>query len=72
QKNVRGMSPELAAKTYDVLLGPGGFDPKAALDLDGVRTVLTLRSEYGQPTKELTDPMRYIDLSYYQRAVQPR
>jgi ABC-type nitrate/sulfonate/bicarbonate transport system substrate-binding protein len=72
QKNVRGMSPELAAKTYDVLLGPGGWDPKAAIDVDGVRTVLTLRSEYGQPQKELTDPMRYIDLSYYQRAMQPR
>jgi ABC-type nitrate/sulfonate/bicarbonate transport system substrate-binding protein len=72
QKNVRGMSPELAAKTYDVLLGPGGFDPKAAIDQEGVRTVLKLRSEYGQPKKELTDPDRYVDLAYYQRAMQGR
>lgn len=72
QKNVRGMSPELAAKTYDVLLGPGGFDPKAALDMEGVRTVLTLRSEYGRPQKELTDPGKYSDLSYYQRAMPSR
>jgi ABC-type nitrate/sulfonate/bicarbonate transport system substrate-binding protein len=71
-KNVRGMTPDLAAKTYDVLLGPGGFDPRAALDIEGVRTVLKLRSEYGEPKKELTDPMRYIDLSYYQKAMQGR
>ncbi len=72
QKNVRGMSPELAAKTYDVLLGPGGFEPKAALDVEGVRTVLKLRSEYGRPQKELTDPAKYTDLTYYQRAMQGR
>lgn len=73
QKNVRGMTPELAAKTYDVLLAPtGGFDPKASLDVEGVRTVLKLRSEYGEPRKELTDPTRYYDLTYHQRAMQGR
>lgn len=69
QTNVRGMSSEVAAKTYDVLLGPaGGFQRDAALDLEGARTVLTLRSEYGRPRKELIDPARYVDLSYYERA----
>jgi hypothetical protein len=69
QQNVRGMSPELAAKTYDVLLAPtGGFDRNAALDVEGVRTVLALRSEYGRPQKSLTDPARYYDLSYYDKA----
>lgn len=73
QKNVQGMTPELAARTYDVLLAPvGGFDRAAALDLDGARTVLKLRSEYGRPRKELTDPNRYVDLSYYDRAARPR
>ncbi len=73
QKNVHGMSPELAEKTYNVLLAPsGGVDPTAALDVDGIRTVLTLRSEYGRPQKELTDPTRYYDLSYYERATTPR
>src|SRR5262245_9199658 len=34
QKNVRGMTPELAEKTHDVLLAPtGGFEKGAALDL---------------------------------------
>jgi ABC-type nitrate/sulfonate/bicarbonate transport system substrate-binding protein len=69
QKNVRGMTPELAAKTYDVLLAPaGGFAPDGALDVEGVRTVLKVRSKYGRPAKELTDPARYYDLSYYERA----
>ena len=73
QKNVRGMTPDLADKTYDVLLAPvGGFARTAALDLEGARTVLKLRSEYGRPPKELTDPTRYVDLSYYERASGPR
>src|SRR3989442_1409505 len=59
-------TPELAAKTYDVLLGRG-FEPDAALDVEGIRTVLALRSQYGRPQKELTDPARYYDLSYYDR-----
>ena len=73
QKNVRGMTPELADKAHAVLLAPvGGFEPSAAFDLEGARTVLKLRSEYGQPRKELTDPLRYIDLSYYEQASRPR
>lgn len=68
-KNVRGMTPELAAKTYDVLLAPvGGFFPTGEIDMEGVRTVLKLRTEYGRPQKTLTDPARYIDLSYYEKA----
>jgi ABC-type nitrate/sulfonate/bicarbonate transport system substrate-binding protein len=73
QKNVRGMTPDLAGKTHDVLLAPvGGFDRAAALDVEGARTVLKLRSEYGRPQKELTDPTRYVDLSYYEQAARPR
>lgn len=73
QKNVRAMTPELAAKTYDVLLGTtGGFEPNAKLDVEGIRTVLKLRSEYGRPQKELTDPTRYFDVSYYDRAAKPQ
>ncbi len=73
EKNVRGMSSELAAKTYDVLLGPaGGFEPDCALDIEGVRAVLALRSEYGRPQKTLTNPAAYYDLSYYQKALGGR
>ena len=49
----------------------------AALDvseepsIEGVRRVLALRSEYGQPRKPLGDPMKYLDLTYYERALTP-
>jgi ABC-type nitrate/sulfonate/bicarbonate transport system substrate-binding protein len=66
---VPGMSPQLAASTYDVLLDPtAGFDRKAALDIKGIETVLALRSEYGRPVKSLSDPRKYDDPSYYQAA----
>jgi ABC-type nitrate/sulfonate/bicarbonate transport system substrate-binding protein len=63
------MSPELAAKSYDILLDPKqGFSRDAAIDLEGVRTVLALRSQYGEPKKFLDEPMKYLNLSYYNRA----
>jgi ABC-type nitrate/sulfonate/bicarbonate transport system substrate-binding protein len=69
RENLPNMSPELAAKSYDVLLDPKqGFTRNAAIDRAGVRTVLALRSEYGEPTKSLKDPAKYIDLSYYRTA----
>jgi ABC-type nitrate/sulfonate/bicarbonate transport system substrate-binding protein len=69
RENLPNMSPELAAKSYDVLLDPRrGFTRDAAIDTAGVRRVLALRSEYGEPKKSLKDPVRYIDLSYYRAA----
>jgi hypothetical protein len=64
------MRPDLAEATYDRLLHPAwGIQRRAAIDLDGVRTVLALRSRYGQPQKTLSDPTRYWDSSWYDRAV---
>jgi hypothetical protein len=66
------MSLELAAKSYDILLDPKqGFSRKAAIDLEGVRKVLALRSQCGEPKKFFGDPMKYLDLSYYNRARMP-
>lgn len=71
QKNLPNMAPELVAKSYDVLLDPTrGFARKAQLDVEGIKTVLAIRSEYGQPRKVLTDPSRYYDLSYYEKALR--
>ncbi len=39
-----------------------------ALDIEGVRRVLSLRSEYGEPKKTLGDPMRDYDPKYYEAA----
>ena len=72
REHLSQMSPELAAKSYDILLDPKqGFSRRAAIDLEGVRTVLALRSQYGGPKKFFDDPMKYLDLSYYNRALIP-
>jgi ABC-type nitrate/sulfonate/bicarbonate transport system substrate-binding protein len=60
-----------ATKAWEVLLtGPEGFQKKGKLDLAGVETVLRLRSEFGRPQKNLTDPSKYFDESYYQKALR--
>ena len=52
--NIRDMTPALAKQSYDLLLADkGGITRDAALDLDGIRTVLALRSKYGSPQKTL-------------------
>jgi ABC-type nitrate/sulfonate/bicarbonate transport system substrate-binding protein len=69
-ERVPNMSAELAAATYDILLADkGGFAREAELDVEGIKTVLALRSEFGRPQKTLADPMRYVDLAYYERAL---
>jgi len=69
RKNVPNMPEELAVKSYAILLDPSkGFARRAELDVEGVKTVLALRSEYGEPRKILTDPTKYIDLQYYENA----
>jgi ABC-type nitrate/sulfonate/bicarbonate transport system substrate-binding protein len=63
------MSDHLASKSYDILLDPqNGFSRKAEVSLEGVRAVLSLRSEYGTPRKYLNDPSKYLDLRFYELA----
>jgi hypothetical protein len=69
--NTRDMTPALARRAYDLLLASkGGIARDAAIDVDGVRTVLALRSKYGQPQKTLTDPAKYIDETYLRAAAR--
>jgi ABC-type nitrate/sulfonate/bicarbonate transport system substrate-binding protein len=70
RENLPNMAPELAAKSYNILLDPKqGFTRKAAIDMKGVTTVLALRSEYGEPKKTLDNPGKYIDLTWYKKAL---
>lgn len=68
RKNLPQLSEGLADQSYSVLVNPKGFAADGALDIEGVRHVLALRSEYGEPKKTLTDPMRYYDPKYYEAA----
>ena len=67
--NAAGMTPELAAKAYNIYVSDNtGFFKKPIFDPEGVKTVLALRSKYGSPQKTLTDPSRYYDTSYLEAA----
>jgi ABC-type nitrate/sulfonate/bicarbonate transport system substrate-binding protein len=55
--------PEIAAASHDAAFAPsGGIQRNAAVDLDGVRTVLRLRARYAPPGAG-DDPAPYVDSS---------
>ena len=68
-KNVRGLKPQDAEKLYARLTGAGGLSPHAAMDAKGVETVLKIREAYGEPQKKMGDPSKYVDTSYFERAM---
>ena len=63
--NAAGMTPQLAAKAYDIYVNEKtGFFRKPVFDPEAIKTVLALRSKYGIPQKTLTEPAPYYDVSY--------
>lgn len=71
RRNVPQMSPELAVTTYGELLDPkAGFFRNGRMNVDGIRTVLSLRSRYATQHKMLTDPSKYYDPTYYRAAMR--
>ena len=69
-KNLPQANAQAAAIAYNVLLNPKeGFQKKAKIDMDGVKTVLDLRSKYGKAGVKLADPNRYYDPSFYDVAM---
>ena len=65
----RKLSRSLATRSYDLMIEPGfGFNPDARLSTEGFNNVLKLRQEIeGGPPP---DPAKYLDLSYYDRALK--
>jgi ABC-type nitrate/sulfonate/bicarbonate transport system substrate-binding protein len=58
-----------AERTYAQLVDPGfGFTPDARFDAQGFRNMLALRAEVER--KPGTEPAKYVDLSYYERAMK--
>jgi ABC-type nitrate/sulfonate/bicarbonate transport system substrate-binding protein len=57
---------DTAALSYDST--KDGFDRDGAINMDGVRNVLKLRAEF-EGGKPAAPEERYLDLSYYQRAI---
>ena len=65
------MAPASAERTYAQLMDEGfGFKPDARFDLQGFRNMLALRAEIQRKrADQVADPGRYIDLSFYDRAM---
>lgn len=64
------MTPDLALQAYAELLDPkDGFFRNGRIDVEGVRTVLELRSRYAKPAKQLSDPAKYLDEVYLRAAI---
>lgn len=71
--NDRGMTPALARRTYDAFVNPKtGLYRSLAHDIEGIRTVLALRSKFSAPAQKLTDPMKYVDLDLHRKAFDAR
>ena len=63
------IKPPVAGAVMNSLLSPrSGLTPKGAMLMEGVGKVLELRSKYGSGG-QLSNPERYIDLSYYNEAL---
>jgi ABC-type nitrate/sulfonate/bicarbonate transport system substrate-binding protein len=68
----KSTSAVLAQRALEVLLHPtDGFFRDLALDIEGIKTVLALRSRFGTPSKELNDPLKYVELDLYRKAFNP-
>ncbi|TMH35029.1 MAG: ABC transporter substrate-binding protein [Betaproteobacteria bacterium] len=67
--NDRDMTPALAKKTYEMFVDKRrGLSRDLKIDVEGFKVVLGLRSKYGQPKRDLNDPLKYIDRELYRRA----
>ena len=65
------LSPEIAARSYAIVTDPAtGMAKDAKFDMPGFQNVLKLRAEIeGQWGGNPPPPDRYIDLSYYDKAI---
>lgn len=65
-----GVSADVAARTWRQLADPAsGFTPDAKFDLQGFRNMLALRQEIEGAGRAAPAPEKYVDLSYYERAM---
>jgi ABC-type nitrate/sulfonate/bicarbonate transport system substrate-binding protein len=73
KKHVKSLDDNQANVIYASLTaGAGGLSKGGEINMAGMKTVLSLRSEYATPKKTLTDPNKYVDLSYQKKATESR
>ena len=66
-RNMPAINPGAVDKVLDKVLSPkSGLTPDAAINMDGMQSVLSLRSRYSATGNILDAPARYLDLSHLQ------
>jgi len=67
--HIKGLSDaELETVYTSMTASKGGLNRGARMNMDGVKMLLTLRNELSGSDRKLTDPTKYVDLSYYEKA----
>jgi ABC-type nitrate/sulfonate/bicarbonate transport system substrate-binding protein len=67
--HIKGLSDADLESVYtSMTTSKGGLNRGAKMNMDGVKMLLTLRNDLAGSDKKLTDPTKYVDLSYYQKA----
>lgn len=70
QTKMPEIKPGVVEAVMTNLLSPrSGLTPRGAILRDGMRTVLDLRSQYGNGTKSLSDIEKYLALSFYENVI---
>ena len=70
-ERMKGMEKPAAERAYDRLLDPvDGMYRDLKIDMNGLKTVLELRSRYAIPPRTLTDPGKYIDAGFLDAALK--
>ena len=73
KQHIKGMSDDELASIYTSMVGSkGGLNRGARMNMEGVKMLLALRNDLSGSDKKLTDPTKYVDLSYYQEATAGR
>jgi ABC-type nitrate/sulfonate/bicarbonate transport system substrate-binding protein len=69
-KNLPNVPKEGVEGAYRILLDPReGFERHGAIDMQGVKRVLDLRTKWAEPKKTLSDPAKYYDTRFYDAAM---
>ena len=71
KSHIKGVSDEEAETIYAALTGGnGGLNKGAKVNDAGVKMLLDLRNEFSGSDKKLTDTKKYVDTTYYDKALK--
>jgi ABC-type nitrate/sulfonate/bicarbonate transport system substrate-binding protein len=71
KSRIKGITDEEADTIYAAMTGgKGGLNRGSKVNIDGVKMLLDLRNQFSGSDKKLTDPNKYIDVTYYDKAMK--